>query len=164
MSGTNISPFDETIQLSNRWLNELTEAVNWDDKYRTYRLLRATLHALRDRLPAHEAVRLGAQLPMLIRGLYYDGWHVTDRTPRERSKSDFLSHIESAFSRDPNEDTEGLVTEVFKLLARKISTGEVEDIKHVLPSELQALWPADKAEAAAKRPLSQRVFEEAEAF
>jgi uncharacterized protein (DUF2267 family) len=44
------------------------EAVSWDDKYRTYRLLRATLHALRDRLPAQEAVHLGAQLPMLIRG------------------------------------------------------------------------------------------------
>ena len=164
MSGTGISPFDETVQLSNRWLNELMEAVSWDDKYRTYRLLRATLHALRDRLPAHEAVHLGAQLPMLIRGLYYDGWHMTDQKPHERSKAGFLSHIETAFSRDPNADTQGLVTEVFKLLARKISAGEVEDINRVLPSELRELWPADKAVAAARQPLSQRAFEEAEAY
>jgi uncharacterized protein (DUF2267 family) len=164
MSGTGISPFDETLQLSNRWLNELMEAVRWDDKYRSYRLLRATLHALRDRLPAHEAIHFGAQLPMLIRGLYYDGWHMTDQAPHERSKASFLSHIEAAFSRDPNEDTEGLVTEVFKLLARKISAGEIEDIKRVLPPELRELWPADKAVAAAKQPLSQRAFEEAEAY
>ncbi len=57
-----------------------------------------------------------------------------------------------------------LVTEVFKLLARKISAGEVEDIKRVLPPELRELWPADKAVAAAKQPLSQRAFEEAEAY
>jgi uncharacterized protein (DUF2267 family) len=164
MNEPGISPFEETLQLSNRWLNELMEAVNWDDKYRTYRLLRATLHALRDRLPAHEAVHLGAQLPMLIRGLYYDGWHMTDQTPHERNKANFLSQIEAAFSRDPNEDTEGLVTEVFKLLARRISAGEIEDIKRVLPSELRELWPADTAVAAAKQPLSRRAFEEAEAY
>ena len=58
MNEPGISSLDETVQLSNRWLNQLMEAVSWDDNYRTHRLLRATLHALRDRLPAHEAVHL----------------------------------------------------------------------------------------------------------
>ena len=142
MSATGLSTFDETVQVSNQWLNELMRAVDWDDKYRTYRLLRATLHALRDRLNAHEAVQLGAQLPMLIRGLYYDGWHMRDTPPPERTRSAFLEHIEAAFKQDPNADTEGLVREVFKLLARKISRGEIEDVKHILPSEVRALWPA----------------------
>jgi uncharacterized protein (DUF2267 family) len=62
MNELGISPFDETVQLSDRWLNQLIEAVSWDE-YRTYRLLRSTLHALRDRLPAHAAVHVGAQLP-----------------------------------------------------------------------------------------------------
>lgn len=141
MSATGLSTFDETVQLSNEWLNELMRAVNWDDKYRAYRLLRATLHALRDRLTAHEAVQLGAQLPMLIRGLYYDGWHMRDTPLPERTKSAFLGHIEVAFKRDPNADTEQLVREVFKLLARKISKGEIDDVKHILPSDVRALWP-----------------------
>jgi len=142
MSTTGLSTFDETVQLSNIWLNELMHAVNWDDKPRAYRLLRATLHALRDRLMAHEAVQFGAQLPMLIRGLYYDGWHMRDSAPSERTKSAFLGHIEAAFKRDPNTDTEQLVREVFKLLARKISPGEIDDVKHVLPPEMRALWPS----------------------
>ncbi len=142
MSNTGIPAFDKTLQLSNVWLNELMQAVDWDDKYRAYRLLRATLHTLRDRLPAHEAVHLGAQLPMLIRGLYYEGWHMPDKTPSGRSKADFLAHIEAAFSKDPNEDTEGLVRQVFALLARKVSTGEIGDITQVLPPEVRALWPA----------------------
>ena len=142
MSTTGLSTFDETVQLSNIWLNELMRAVKWDDKSRAYRLLRATLHALRDRLMAHEAVQFGAQLPMLIRGLYYDGWHMRDTAPSERTKSEFLAHIEAAFKQDPNANTEQLVREVFKLLAHKISVGEIDDVEHMLPSEVRALWPS----------------------
>jgi len=142
MSTTGLSTFDETVQLSNHWLNELMRAVGWDDKYRAYRLLRATLHALRDRLTAHEAVQFGAQLPMLIRGLYYDGWHMRDVPPAERTKTAFLSHVEAGFRQDPNADTEGLVKEVFALLARRISQGEIDEVKHMLPSEVRALWPS----------------------
>ena len=141
MSATGLSTFDETVQLSNLWLNELMRAVDWSDKYRAYRLLRATLHALRDRLTAHEAAHFGAQLPMLIRGLYYDGWHMKDVPAPERTKGAFLGHIEAAFQQDPNADTEGLVREVFKLLARKISPGEIEDVKRVLPTDIRSLWP-----------------------
>lgn len=143
MSATGLSTFDETLQLSNEWLNELMQAANWDDKYRAYRLLRATLHALRDRLTAHEAVQLGAQLPMLIRGLYYEGLAFKKtRRRRNRSKSEFLGHIEGAFKQDPNADTEELVRAVFKLLARRISKGEIDDVKHILPADVRALWPA----------------------
>jgi uncharacterized protein (DUF2267 family) len=141
MSTTGITGFEETVQLTNEWLKELMEAVNWDDRYRAYRLLRATLHALRDRLLPHEAVQLGAQLPMLIRGLYYDGWHMKDRPASERKKEHFLRHVEAAFARDPNEDTEALVREVFKLLARKISSGEISDVKGALPKDIRSLWP-----------------------
>ncbi len=141
MVTSEIPSFDETVHLANQWLNELTVRVGWDDKYRSYRLLRATLHALRDRLPAHEAVHLGAQLPMLIRGLYYDGWHIQDKPEPERSKQAFLARVEAAFARDPNADPAALVREVFRLLARKISPGEIDDVKQVLPPELRALWP-----------------------
>jgi uncharacterized protein (DUF2267 family) len=91
---------------------------------------------------AHEAVQFGAQLPMLIRGLYYDGWHMRDTAPSERTKSQFLAHIEGAFKQDPNANTEQLVREVFKLLAHKISAGEIDDVKHMLPPEVRALWPS----------------------
>lgn len=142
MTTAGLSTFDETVQLSNTWLKELMRAVDWDDNSKAYRLLRATLHALRDRLMAHEAVQFGAQLPMLIRGLYYDGWHMTDTAPSGRTKSEFLARINAAFKQDPNSDTEQLVREVFKLLAHKISAGEIDDVKRMLPPEVRALWPA----------------------
>lgn len=149
MSAAGLPTFDETVQTSNQWLNELMRAVGWDDKIRTYRLLRATLHSLRDWLTPHEAVQLGAQLPMLIRGLYYDGWHMTEVPRQDRNKGAFLGQVEAAFKQDPNADTETLVREVFKLLARKISAGEIDDVKHLLRADVRALWPAEAGDAAA---------------
>jgi uncharacterized protein (DUF2267 family) len=71
-----------------------------------------------------------------------------DQTLPERSKDEFLGHIEAAFKQDPNSDTEGLVREVFRLLARRISRGEIDDIKHILPPEVRALWPPEPGEEA----------------
>ena len=64
-----------------------------------------------------------------------------DKPRAERTRGAFLAHIEAAFKQDPNEDTEVLVKEVFGLLARKISPGEIKDVTAALPPELRALWP-----------------------
>ena len=87
---------------------------------------------------------------MLVRGFYYDGWHMRDAPLKERTKSEFLAHVEAAFGQDPNADTEELVREVFKLLARRITSGEIAHVKDMLPPEVRALWPLEpgkKAEA-----------------
>ncbi len=67
--------FDGTMQKTEIWLNELMAELEWEGKpEKTYFALRTVLHALRDRLTVEEAVQLGAQLPMLVRGFYYEGW------------------------------------------------------------------------------------------
>ena len=141
MAATGLPIFDETLQLSNLWLNELMELLDCDDKQRAYRVLRAVLHVLRDRLTAHEAVHLGAQLPMLIRGLYYENWHMKDAAPAERTKSEFFNLLNVEL-RDQNVDAEQSARQVFRLLARKISAGEIDDVKQMLPPEVRALWPS----------------------
>ena len=141
MSFTGLPIFDETVQLSNVWLNELMDELDWKDKKRAYRILRATLHALRDRLTPHEAIHVGAQLPMLIRGLYYENWRMKEAVPPEHTKQVFLDHVRSEFRDDPAIDVERPVRGVFKLLARKITSGEIEDVKNMLPAEVRTLWP-----------------------
>ena len=140
MKTTGISSLDHAPQVAAEWLNELNEALGWADKSRSYLLLRETLHAVRDFLTPDEAVDLAAQLPLLIRGIYYDGWKPS-RTPKHpRSKQDFLDQVSTAFSAEPLEDPEAAVSAVFALLRRKASPGELDQVAHAMRKSLRDLW------------------------
>ena len=80
MSASGLKVFDETLQVTNSWLKDMMEMLHTDDRQLAYRGLRAVLHALRDELEPEMAVHLAAQLPMLVRGFYYEGWKPS-RTP-----------------------------------------------------------------------------------
>ena len=80
------------------WLKELLRILNWDDRHRAYLGLRATLHALRDRLTIDEVTQLSAQLPMLIRRFYFEGWDPSGKPLRERHKEQFLERIQQELS------------------------------------------------------------------
>lgn len=142
MSTAGLEIFDTTLQKTHIWLNDVMQELGWEDeRHRAYLALRTVLHALRDRLTLEEAVDLGAQLPMLIRGFYYEGW-TPHRVPhRERHKEEFLAHVQQVFRNDPSMDPEQIVRGVFRVLARRITEGEIADVKHLLPAELRNLWP-----------------------
>ena len=140
MSGTGLDVFDTTVQKTNNWLNELMQVLSWPDKHKVYLALRATLHALRDRLTVEEAAHLGAQLPMLVRGFYYEGWDPTGKPLKERQREEFLTRIEHQFN-NGEVDSERVARAVFRVLATRVSAGEIEDVKHILPAEVRDLWP-----------------------
>ena len=141
MSMTGLDVFDRTVYKTNSWLNKLMEVLGWQDKHRAYLALRVTLHALRDRLTVEEVAQLGAQLPMLIRGFYYEGWDPTGKPQKVRRKEQFLAYIEGYFSGDESVDPEQIARAVFTVLEHRVTEGEIEDVKHILPAELRELWP-----------------------
>jgi uncharacterized protein (DUF2267 family) len=140
MSMTGLDVFDRAVHKANDWLKDIMYELNTEDRHRAYLALRATLHALRDRLIPEEAVDLGAQLPMLIRGFYYEGWKPADKPLKVRRREEFLEHIKAQFR--PGEiDAETIARAVFKLLTHRISQGEVKHVTGMLPEELADLWP-----------------------
>jgi uncharacterized protein (DUF2267 family) len=141
MSMTGLDVFDRTIHKTNNWLNELMEVLSWLDRHKAYLALRVTLHTLRDRLTVEEVAQLGAQLPMLIRGFYYEGWDPTGKPLKERHKEEFLARIEEQFRGDDQADAKQVARAVFSVLSDRVTEGEIEDVKHVLPAELRELWP-----------------------
>jgi uncharacterized protein (DUF2267 family) len=141
MSATGLDVFDTTLHKTHIWLNDLMQVLGWADKHKAYLALRATLHALRDRLTVEEVAQLGAQLPMLIRGFYYEGWDPTGKPLRVRHKEQFLARIEQQFRGDDRIDPERAARAVFTVLAKRVSEGEIEDVKHILPDEIRDLWP-----------------------
>ena len=140
MSTTGIEAFDSTLQKTHIWLNSVMAELGWEDRQKAYLALRATLHALRDRLIIEEVTHLGAQLPMLVRGFYYEGWHPSGK-PLKEHKEQFLSHINESFRNDPDVNAEQVACAVFRVLANYIASGEIADVKSLLPKDLEALWP-----------------------
>jgi uncharacterized protein (DUF2267 family) len=141
MSVTAIPHIETSVHTANIWLKELAQELGWVDRERAYQALRVVLHALRDRLTVDEAADLGAQLPLLIRGLYYEGWDPSSTPVKERHREVFLNHITAAFQGDGAIFPEGIAWAVFKVLERHVSSGEIKDILHVLPREIRSLWP-----------------------
>jgi uncharacterized protein (DUF2267 family) len=141
MSVNTIAPIERAVHTTNAWLHELTQELGWEDRQRAYHALGAVLHALRDRLTVAEAADLGAQLPMLVRGLYYEGWNPSGKPVKERKREDFLAHIAAAFRGQPEIVPEGIAWAVFKVLQRHVSAGEIGDIQHILPGPIRSLWP-----------------------
>ncbi len=148
MTMTGLSSIDHAVHATNEWLIEIDEQLEWADRQRAYRLLRAVLQALRDLLIVDEAAQLGAQLPVLIRGIYYEGWHPAGVPAKKRSKADFVARVEKAFKTDPIDDVEEAITAVFRLLNRHIASGEVEDVRHALRKGLRNIWPEFDVEGA----------------
>jgi uncharacterized protein (DUF2267 family) len=139
MSETGLEGLEHTVQLAHIWVNELDTRLDWNNKARSYRLLKAVLHGLRDWLPLDESAHFAAQLPTLLRGVYYEQWRPSTR-PTGRGKADFLAGVEASFKADPLPHSAQAVMAVFELLSKKISAGEIRDVRHALPEELRHLW------------------------
>lgn len=140
MSATGLQVFDSTVQETNRWLGLLLQKIGGDDRHRAYVILRATLHALRDRLGIHSAAHFAAQLPMLLRGLFYEGWRPSDHPSKERHIPDFLDSFRAHLPSGTVADAEKSVRAVFSVIWEMIDPGEVQKIMEVLPRDLRDLW------------------------
>ena len=140
MSMTGLPVFDETVHATNTWLHELASRMGWDDRQKAYRVLRIGLQALRDRLPVTEAAQLSAQLPILLRGVFYEGWRPAAPPDRARTVDTFLSGLRDAFDQDPDFDAEAAFREMICVMKMHISAGEIEDVRRAMPEDIRRLW------------------------
>ena len=140
MTTTGLRVFDETLQVTNSWLKDLMEMLHTDDRQLAYRGLRAVLHALRDELEPELAVHLAAQLPMLVRGFYYEDWKLSRTPTANRHLDAFHQAIRAEMRGYPEVDPDRLMAAVFDLLAARITAGEVQKVARSLPREVRDLW------------------------
>ena len=141
MSATGLEILDTSVQKTNIWLKDLMEHMETADRHRAYMALKVTLHALRDRLSIEEAAQLGAQLPMIVRGLYYEGWRPGGKPERASSWETFMKPVYLAVCQDGSCTPEEIVAAVFDVLSRHVSGGEIDDVISQLPRDIRSLWP-----------------------
>jgi uncharacterized protein (DUF2267 family) len=140
MSATGLDVFDETLHKTNTWLKEIMQVLG-TDRRRAYQTLRAVLHCLRDRLTIEEAAQLGAQLPMLVRGIYYEAWRPAGKPEKIRSREEFLARVADHFPATQPIDPDDAAHAVFQVIENHVTAGEIRQVMQTLPQEIRALWP-----------------------
>ena len=145
MSANGLEVFDKTLETTHVWLKEIMADLG-PDKQVAWKVLSTVLHKLRDRLSINLAAHLGAQLPLLIRGVYYDQFEPQKMPSECRNRDEFVAEVAEWLSDTRPVDPEDAIRSVFRLLSRHISQGQVDHVKQALPRNLRQMW--DDAEAA----------------
>lgn len=140
MSATGLEVFDKTLHTTNTWLKEIMEALSCD-RHVAWHALGAVLRAVRDRIPLELSAHLSAELPLIVRGLFYDRWHPTATPEHYRSLDEFLDRIVGDLNTTRPVDPEDAARAVFAVLTRHLPDGQVEKVRHALPDHIRALWP-----------------------
>jgi uncharacterized protein (DUF2267 family) len=137
---------ETTIATSRQWLHELMVKLQLapDEGGRALHALRAGLHAIRDRLPAADAVHLGAQLPVLVRGLYYEGWRLTNDPTQIRTRAEMLDRVQREIDPDRQLSAMEVLSSVIALLNEHVSAGEISNVVSTLPRPIAELWRASE--------------------
>ena len=145
MSGQGLETIESTTQKTHEWIARIAEALDVE-KRDAYKSLRAVLQTLRDRLPVDLAVHFGAQLPMLIRGLYYEGWDPS-KVPIKMSREEFLTVVQAKVVTDRAIDPVEIVQNVLGVIASHTGYGELKKVMHSFPHDMQSLFPATASTA-----------------
>lgn len=136
-----ISNLNKTIQKTDEWLTQLAnnDLLN-GNKEQAYTILRSVLHTIRDRLSPEQAVHFSAEFPLLIKGIYFDGWNPAATPTKERTEEDFLDHIAYELQNaSATIDPKVALQVTFQLLKDKISSGIIEKVKNQLPKKVSSL-------------------------
>ena len=136
MPTSKVAAIEKTLQKTNEWLVRIMQGLGTAEPEQAYAVLRATLHALRDALPPEEATAIGSQLPLMMRGIYYEGWRASPGAHVEAPADRFLRRV----SEEMDETAAATKLDVvLQVLSREIASDGV-DVQRILPESLRASW------------------------
>jgi uncharacterized protein (DUF2267 family) len=139
---TRLAVLETTMQKTHEWLRDIKEGLGFDNDHAAYAALRAVLHALRGLLGADQVAHFGAQLPILVRGIYYEGWDPSPAWREKRGEQVFLDAVRHELRGHAElQDTERVVHVVLRVIAGNLTEGEIGKIVGVLPRDLRVYWP-----------------------
>jgi len=139
MTITHLDIIDRSVEKAHVWINDVAEELGTEDAQHAYRVLRAFLHALRDHLPVDEVAALSAQLPIFVRGVFYEGWDPSGTPEHTRGLDSFLGRIAREGNLAGETEASLAATAVTRVLGRHVSAGEAESVLQALPHHIREL-------------------------
>lgn len=141
MTTSTVDSIARSIEKTNIWINELKNRLGWADDHAVYEALRVSLIAIRDRISLDEAAHLSAQLPLILRGAFYDQFVPSRPVSRAQTIDDVLAPVRDHFSNDPTVNAETVFRAVLDVMAVHVSPGELHDVRSQMPKAIQEIWP-----------------------
>jgi uncharacterized protein (DUF2267 family) len=138
MSEQGLEVIESSTQKTHQWIAGIAEAAHLE-KRDAYKALRAVLQTMRDRLPLEDAVHFAAQLPMFLRGLFYEGWQPA-KVPIKMSREEFLTAVEEKIVTNQLLDPVQITQSVFGVIMSHVGLSEMKKIRHCFPKEMDPLW------------------------
>lgn len=130
----------QALNICEVWLHEIEQHPPIQTPEEAYAVLRAVLHTIRDRLPVNDAAHMSAQLPLIVRGIYYEGWNPAS-VPKRLSEQDFYDEVRKKLERKCAAVDERTLSEIiFDVLNHHLTPEEVVHVRQHLPKELQQRW------------------------
>lgn len=149
MSATGLDVFDKTLQTTNIWLNEIMDRLG-PDRQVAWKVLATVLHKLRDRLPVDLSAHLGSQLPLLVRGVYYDQFEPAKQPSQCDTPEEFRAEVAEWLSDIRPVDPDEAIAAVFAVLARHVSEGQIIKVRNALPRGIRMAWDGADARVLAE--------------
>jgi uncharacterized protein (DUF2267 family) len=139
MSVSTVDSIDRTVQKTNEWVARLADELGTQDRPLAWRVLKGYLQVLRDRLTIDEGAQLAAQLPHLLRGVFYEGFDPGHQPEPIRDRETFLARFaEGAGLGDPGE-AERAAAAATRVLRGHVTAGELDDVMAQLPRDIREL-------------------------
>jgi uncharacterized protein (DUF2267 family) len=139
MSIQSVDAVERSVHKTNEWVKAMAAELGIDDREDAWRLLRADLQVLRDELSIDEAAQLAAQLPMVLRGAFWEGFNPGHQPARLRRREEFLArYAERAHLGDLTEAERAAVA-ASRVMSDRITEGEMNDVFAQLPSEVRQI-------------------------
>ena len=142
--------FEDYAHEANRFVHEISQELGIPgDTENAKRIMTSVLHTLREIISPEESMHLISQLPMMIKAVYINGWHL-ERRNRIRNLNDFVECLllqnPTTAGHDFGNDAVAVekTRAVLKVLKRHVAEGEIRDIINQFPSELKDLWMTEE--------------------
>jgi uncharacterized protein (DUF2267 family) len=133
----NIKGIQKSLEHTYEWVKIFMQDYSFSNENKAFVVLRATLKALRDRLPLNEVVHLGSQLPVVLRGFYYEGWNPSLEVNKIKNEIEFINLVRFHLNGHDDIDLDEAVPVAIKLIFDMIDQGEAEEVKANFPAELK---------------------------
>jgi uncharacterized protein (DUF2267 family) len=141
MSLRSVDAVERSVHKTNEWLSDLAEELDVD-RDDAWRILKGFLQVLRDELTVDEAAQLAAQLPLVVRGAFYEGFDPSSQPARLRQLDTFLTVLAERARLDGPAEAERAARAATSVLRRHVTAGELDDLLSQLPAEVREVLAA----------------------